>query len=310
MSFILHHIVHIQILYLQKQNQLTFMKVKFYAVASIAVFFSAMLVNTKTFTNSTVPPPGYAGDPVNNQTCAAGSSCHGSNTQDGTSVISLQIGTSQNLLSPMAPSFVPTASTDYIIGLAINGTAQKYGFAVSALTSSNKQAGSFTITNTNGTIKNTANNIEYVTHKNATQTKSWFFKWTSPATISGPITFYATVNLANGNANQSGDAIYKRAVSINGGTSAISELKELTNITLYPNPATANITLNYNLLSNEYVSGQIMNSEGKVVKTLFGEKQNVGVIENTYNIADLAAGKYFVHISAAGKSTVKTLIKY
>lgn len=286
------------------------MKVKFYSLASIAMFFGAMLVNTKTFTNSTTPPPGYAGDPVNNQTCAAGSSCHGSNTQDGTSVITLQIGPSASLLNPMTSSFVPAPSTEYVIGLLINGTAQKYGFAISALTSSNAQAGTFTITNTNNTIKNTVGNIEYVTHTNSTQTKSWLFKWTSPAIISGPITFYATANLADGNGNQSGDAIYKRAVSINGGTSAISELKELTNITLNPNPATANITLSYNLLSNEYVSAQIINSEGKAVKTLFGEKQNVGVVENTYNIADLAAGKYFVHISAAGKSTVKTLVKY
>jgi hypothetical protein len=286
------------------------MKLKFYSAAGVSVFCALMVFQTKTFTNSTVPPPGFSGDPVNNRTCASGGNCHGTNTLDGTSVITLQIGTSQALLNPMTPAFVPAPSTEYFIGLSINGTAQKYGFAVSALTSNNQQAGTFTITNTNQTIKNTSNNIEYVSHKNSTQTKNWIFKWTSPATISGPITFYAVANLADGNGNAGSDMIYKRAVSINGGPTAINDLSHIAQVALYPNPANENITLRYNLLNKEYVSAQIMNQEGKVVKTLFGEMQPAGVTENSYRIADLAAGKYYVHISAAGKSTVKTLVKY
>ena len=286
------------------------MKVKLYSVATVTFFLAAMAVNTKTYTNSTVPPPGHSGDPVSNQTCAANSNCHGTTTNDGTSIITLQIGTSAGLLSPMTTSFVPTASTDYYIGLSINGTAQKYGFELSALNSSNAQAGTFTITNVNGTQKNTLSNIEYVSHKNANATKSWLVKWTSPASISGPITFYAATNLADGNGNSTGDNIYKRAVSINGTPSAINDLKELSSITVYPNPASENITLSYNLLSNQYVTAQIMNSEGKIVRTLVSENQNTGVIENTYNIADLAAGKYYVHINAAGKSSVKPLVKF
>lgn len=285
------------------------MKLKFYTVVAAATFLSAMLLTTKTYTHSTVPDPGRSGDPLTNQTCAAGSGCHGSTTLDGTSAITLQIGTSQSILNPANASFVPVASTEYYLSVGLTNTAQKYGFELSALTASNQQAGSFTVNNTNVT-STTLNNIQYVSHKNASAAKAWIFKWTAPATISGPITFYIASNFANGDASENNDVIYKRAISINGGSVGISTPNSLNSFTVFPNPANEKITLSYSLLNSEYVSAQIMNSEGKVVKNLFAEKQAIGIVENSFNIAELAAGKYYVHINAGGKSSVKPLIKF
>lgn len=285
------------------------MKLKLYSVAVATTFCAVMLFTTKTYTHSSVPDPGHSGDPLTNQTCASGSGCHGSTTQDGTSAIALQIGTSPNLLNPATASFVPAASTEYYLSVGLTGTAQKYGFELSALTASNQQAGSFTVNNTNVT-SNTFNGIQYVSHKNATAAKTWIFKWTSPATINGPITFYIASNFANGDTTSNGDVIYKKAVSINGGSVGIISPSNLNNFTVYPNPASEKTTLSYNLLNSEYVSAQIMNSEGTVVKNLFAEKQAIGIVENTFNIAELAAGKYFVHINAGGKSSVKPLVKF
>lgn len=285
------------------------MKLKLYTVAAAATFLSAMLLTTKTYTHSTVPDPGRSGDPLTNQTCAAGSGCHGTTTLDGTSAITLKIGIDQSLLNPANASFVPVASTEYILSVGLTGTAQKYGFELSALTANNQQAGSFTVNNTTVT-STTLNNIQYVSHKNASATKNWIFKWTAPATISGPITFYIASNFANGDASENNDVIYKRAVSINGGSVGISTPNSLNSFTVFPNPANEKITLSYNLLNSEYVSAQIMNSEGKVVKNLFAEKQTIGIVENSFNIAELAAGKYYVHINAGGKSSVKPLIKF
>lgn len=285
------------------------MKVKLYATIAVSSFLAFMTLNNKSFTNSAPAPAGYAGDPISNETCAK-AGCHVTTVRNGNSVITIQIGTSPSILSPLSSSFTPAASTVYWINISLTGTAQKYGFSVSALNSSNQQAGSFAITNANGTSKSVANGIEYVSQNNASATKSWLFKWTSPATINGPITFYATAVLGSGDGTANSDEVYKTAASINGTSSAIHDLPSLTNLTVYPNPANENITLSYNLLSSEHVTAQIMNNEGKVVKTLVDENLNMGTIENTYNIAALAAGKYYVHINAAGKSSVKPLVKF
>ncbi|MCS6819664.1 MAG: choice-of-anchor V domain-containing protein [Chitinophagales bacterium] len=283
---------------------------KFYAFVSVILLALLITLNHKTFTNSTTPPPGYSGDPVNNKTCASGGGCHGSNTLDGTSVITLQIGTSQGLLTPMNGNYTLTPSTDYFIGVSINGVAQKYGFSVSALTAGNQQAGTFTITNTNNTQKNQLNNIEYVTHKNSTQTKNWIFKWKSPANVSGPITFYATANLADGNGNAGSDNIYKRTAIINSNPSSIDDVAVFTDAVIYPNPAYGHISFSYHLLSPSFVIAQIMNQEGRIVKKLFGENQSTGLVEKKFDVTELPSGKYFLHLSAAGRSSVKPFAKF
>jgi hypothetical protein len=287
------------------------MKVKLYAFAAIAVFLLALTTTTDVYTNSALAPPGKAGDPTNNATCANGSGCHGTSTLDGTNVISLKIGTTAGAQSVATSSFVPTANTTYFMTVDLTGSVQKYGFSVTALNAdTNTPADSFTITNANQTfLHSNFNGVNYVAHKSASATKSWIYKWTAPATISGPINFYVTANLANGNGNETGDAIYKKVVSINGSTS-VEDISSLASVSLFPNPANENVTINYSLLNNEFVTAQIINEEGKVVKSLFGENQNVGVLQSSHNISDLAAGKYLMHISAAGKSTVKPFVKY
>lgn len=287
------------------------MKLKFYSATAIAVFLILLGLTTKVYTNNALAPPGKAGDPTNNATCANGSGCHGTNTLDGSSVIGLQIGATVTPQSPVTSSFVPTPNTTYFMTVDITGTAQKYGFSLTALNAgTNTPVDSFTITNTNQTfLHENFNGVNYVTSKNSSATKSWIYKWTAPATVSGPINFYVSANLANGNGNEGGDAIYKKVFTMNGGTS-VNDIATLTNFSVYPNPASDNFTLNYNLLSNENVSAQVMTTDGKVVKNLFSERQNVGVVSSNYNISDLAAGKYFIHVTAGGKSTVKPFVKY
>jgi len=287
------------------------MKVKLYAFAAIAVFLIALTTTTNVYTNSSLAPPGKAGDPTNNTTCASGSNCHGTSTLDGTNVISLKIGATAGAQSEATSAFVPTANTTYFMTIDLTGTSPKFGFSVTALNAgTNIPADSFTITNTNGTFLHANfNGVNYVAQKSASSTKSWIYKWTAPATISGPINFYVTANISNGNGNETGDAIYKKVVSINGSTS-VDEISSFGSVTMFPNPASENVTINYSLLNSEFVTGQIINEEGKVVKSLFGENQNVGVLQSSYNISDLAAGKYFMHISASGKSVVKPFVKY
>ncbi len=286
------------------------MKFKFYAVAGVAVFTAAVFSSIEVKTNSAAGPAGTSGDPVNNFTCANGVSCHGSNVLDGASVIDIKIGANQGLLQTATASFVPIANTEYVMSVNLTSSSPKHGFCISALTSNNTQAGEFIITAPNQTVKNTANTIEYVSHVNSSSTKIWLFKWKAPATVSGPITFYATANLADGNGNSTGDMIYKRAVSINGSATNVNDFATLNSIQMFPNPASENITLSYNLLSSEYVSANLLSEDGRLVKKLFGEHQNTGALQSVHNIADLPAGKYFVQISAGGKASLKPLVKY
>ncbi len=293
------------------------MKVKFYAFAAVAVFLFALTTTTSVYTNSTVPFPGRAGDPLNNKTCADSSACHSdANIMDGTNVISLKIGPNAGALQNATSSFVPTPGVTYVMSITLDRQgSDTCGFQLTGLfAGTNAKADSFVITDANKTISNPRNGINYLSHKNAylaSNTGSWIFKWVAPANISGPILFYTVANISNGSGNENGDKIYKRVFSINGnGLTSVEDVSPFTNVTLHPNPATENLTINYNLLSNEFVSGQILDVQGKIVSTVFGEKQNMGTHTTSYNVSSLTAGKYFLHIKSAGKSTIKPFVKY
>ncbi len=291
------------------------MKVKFYAIAAIAV--SVLALTTNVYTHNTVPQPGRAGDPINNKTCADSSACHSDGSLlDGSSVITLKIGATAGAQVNATPAFIPTPGETYWMTITLDKQGlDTCGFQLTALfAGTNAKADSFIVTDATKTIMNPRNGINYINHRNShspNNNGTWLYKWVAPANINGPILFYTVANLSNGNGNKEGDKIYKRVVSINGnGLTSVEDVSPFTNVTLHPNPATENVTINYNLLSNEFVSGQILDVEGKIVKSLFNEKQDMGMQTGSYNISNLTAGKYFIHIKSAGKSTVKPFVKY
>ena len=105
-----------------------------------------------------------------------------------------------------------------------------YGFQMTAIDSTGKKVGSYTLPDQNPTQLQTINGFvdgnqrQYIQHTAQgiipTQfgTKSWTFLWNAPAARVGKVSFYAAGNAANSDGRTSGDYIYTAANGTLAGT--------------------------------------------------------------------------------------------
>jgi len=104
----------------------------------------------------------------------------------------------------------------YTISFTAEYNAPRFGFSMTALDANDQPAGDFTVLNTDNTSKAvTANNRQYVGHKNANDNNVWEFEWTAPAAAVGNVTFYYVINAADGNGSTSGDYVELGSTSLN-----------------------------------------------------------------------------------------------
>ncbi len=113
-----------------------------------------------------------------------------------------------------------TAGQEYTITVAATHPGRsKFGFELTVLDSTGKQAGTLTATDTTKTVVRTAtfNGVtrQYVSHAGGAasttvtgERNEWSFKWTAPATVLGKLGVYAVANAANTSGNNTGDVIY------------------------------------------------------------------------------------------------------
>ena len=138
------------------------------------------------------------------QTCTG---CHTGTAQNSTGWITTNIP-----VSGYAPGQTYT--------ITVTGThtgVVKFGFELTAENSIGTKVGTFVITNAAQT--KLVNQNKAVTHQAAGttptgNTKTWSVNWTAPATGTGPVTFYAALNAANGNGGTGGDVIYKTTSTV------------------------------------------------------------------------------------------------
>ncbi|MCB0736572.1 MAG: PKD domain-containing protein [Bacteroidetes bacterium] len=183
---------------------------------SIAAFCACMGIAHLTFTYSnSSPPASYTGAP-SESSCT---SCHsGTVITSGTEHDSIKLFNGKSTLE-----YIPDSTYHMSITFYANNQ-NKYGFQVVALLdANNRNAGSFTITNSSKTSKLTkvvsGAQRQYVTHTSGGVIGSngsikWDFDWTAPSTNVGDITFYVAVNNSNRNGQSSGDKVYEKSFSI------------------------------------------------------------------------------------------------
>ena len=170
--------------------------------------FNSLEVQSSSFQ----PPTGRSKDPVNNSTCSA-AGCHDSWGAFTLARAIVTIGTNSGNQQPIS-GFQYSPNTQYLINFLVVGTASRYGFQTTAL-SGTTMAGNFSLINTNTTSLLTQNGISYVGHKSASgSTSSWSFNWTAPATGTGDITFYTSVNKAYSPTGDSNDSIFHQTYTI------------------------------------------------------------------------------------------------
>lgn len=95
--------------------------------------------------------------------------------------------------------------------------------------------------------------------------------------------------------------------------SVITSSKDVTEaviFTVYPNPTTNTIHLNYGLTKSATVSITLTDMEGKTVKILTpAQKQTAGIYDVTdYSVRDLSAGVYFLNIKTDASNVVRKIV--
>ena len=179
-----------------------------------------------------------------------------------------------------------------------------FGMGLEALTATNTNAGTLTITNSSTQIKSfTVNGVsrKNVVHTlnggNTPDAKTFEFDWTAPNTNIGNVTFYYAGVASNADGEEStGDHVYTGSQVVTPALStSILELAPGVEINVYPNPVTDMVKVDYALRDAERVAITLYDLNGRVVEQLISATRQPG--RHTEMIGGLdrfASGSYLL----------------
>ena len=111
--------------------------------------------------------------------------------------------------------------------------------------------------------------------------------------------------------NGGGNNVYIDDIKIYDPTIVgVNEVNKTTlHFNVYPNPVDNQLNIEFNLLENTNVLGEIFDVTGRKIETLFNSNYSLGTHRVDHNISDLNAGIYFIKITLEGESFTKRVIK-
>jgi hypothetical protein len=248
------------------------------------------------------------GSPGATTTCG---NCHSGGSGTTTATVEIR-KLSTGPTGPIVASYIP--DTNYIIKVVGNhATLTHFGFQLTALNSSNANAGTFS--NLPGNIhSSTAGGKLIVEH--ATQiakTNNQFeatFHWKAPATGTGNVAFYGIINAVDNNGQVGGDKPSNPFTKALTETSAasVSNTKNSFSIDTWPNPFTTKLNLKTNGLDrgNYNLCAYDMNGR-KVYNTIISIKESEQ--ETSVNTVEWAAGIYHIQLSKEGMQQTIVVMK-
>jgi len=161
--------------------------------------------------------------------------------------------------------------------------------------------GSFTLVDDNLTRQRTANNRDYITHTtNGNALTSWEVDWTAPAESAGDITFYLSINDANGNGSRTGDDIYTISKTLTSGTTTGVKLLNSSEVQLFPNPTVDQIYLEQQ--AYEFTEYSIYDQNGR-------QMMAQPFTNPTIKVVSLPAGSYVLKLNGPQGVLVKQFLK-
>jgi hypothetical protein len=208
--------------------------------------------------------------------------------------------------------------TEYVPGQAYNVSIttsytgrNKFGFALSAKSTSNTDVGTF--------FKNGNNNVQvpqkYVTHTssgtNATNTKTWTFQWTAPTTNVGTVKIYAAGMAANNNGtDDSGDKVYTTTLSLPASISAgVDDVTEGVIYSVYPNPAANELNIRYKVKTAGQITISLINITGQLVETLLDESLHGGEYNSQFDLSSKhEKGIYFIQVKSEEGTAIQKIV--
>lgn len=243
---------------------------------------AAIAMTSELTSNPTGAPLGRTGSPADGATCSS-SGCHFGTPSPLANVITSNIP---------ASGYVPGQT--YTITVTVPGSGNK-GFQVSPQKTDGTQLGTLQAgpgTQVNG---------KYITHTSQrTGTAIWTFNWVAPAAGTGNVTFYGAFA-------QSRQVTRTSTLSVSEAVStSVSEMRAFSKVNVYPNPASSEINLAFNLTRNSLTEVRLLDLNGKEISVLHNQTLESGNQTLRLNLpGGLNGGHYFVTLKAEGQ--MKTL---
>lgn len=244
--------------------------------------------------------PGYTGSPGDSfKNCTA---CHGG--------VPVQV---DGWLTSNIPAEGYEPGQTYTIR-AINKEvgATRFGFEVSPQNEAGALLGSMIITDSIRTkfvggvkyITYTANGVE------GQDSLDWSFDWIAPAKGTGAVTFYAGFN-SNYEGHKDEDKTYLNELTVveKATTSITNVVKNRYAISVYPNPTTDQLNIDFVLEKNAKVRIDLFDLSGKLAVHLYEQDLTTGRQQLNLSISNnLSRGAYLVKVQINGNSYTKKII--
>lgn len=87
----------------------------------------------------------------------------------------------------------------------------------------------------------------------------------------------------------------------------IEELTNVRELNVYPNPASTELNISLNLISNEKINLNLTDMSGRVVRTV-QMNASAGSNQHSFNLSDVAAGIYNLNIQSGGRTATKKVV--
>lgn len=232
-----------------------------------------------------------------------GSPLSGSPGDGGNNCTQCHLGTANNSNIQITTNIPITGyafNTEYDVTITNSGGGSRNGFQVTAEKDiDNSKVGTFR--SVNAATQTAENNKRIIHTSSGNAQNSWTFKWTSPSSEQGRITFYGASVAGNGNFANSGDQVFL-GKSNSTPSLSISELQKL-NFEIFPNPTSENVFIQISN-SSENASVTFFNYVGKEVLN-----QKISNATQKINVSNLSTGVYVVKVISEGKTGIKKFIK-
>lgn len=186
----------------------------------------------------------------------------------------------------------------YQVTVSVASGATKHGFQLTTEDASNTKVGTYTA----GTGNQIVNAGTHMTHTGAGNTQNtWVFDWTAPAFAEGgEVTFYAAVNATNANGSTSGDEVVTASRSFSHSSIGINEIENIS-LSIYPNPTSDFISIDFDSNLQENMSVTIINAIGQTVLTT--------KTTDRIDIQNLESGVYFLQLKTTNRIGISRFIK-
>ena len=232
-----------------------------------------------------------------------GSALSGSPGDGGNNCTQCHSGTANNSNITITTNIPVTGynfNTVYDITITNSGGGSRNGFQVTAeKDNDNSKVGTFRSVDL---ATQTADNNKRIIHTSSGNGQnSWSFKWISPSSEEGKITFYGASVSGNGNNQFTGDKVFLGKSNSNSSLSV--DLVNKLDFEMFPNPSTDNLFIRFSD-NEENAMVTFYDYSGKKVYNREVTRSNTKI-----NVSNLSSGVYFVKVISDEKTGLKKFIK-